>query len=306
MEIVLITLNLVASGINGTNGQGVVILSLAKRSNSIVASPKSAIPLLKYSDHKPTKTKIAYWFSDASAQSEQISGGKGASLALLMAAIKLNFGEANLNYTVPNGFVLSVSAFDLQMNAHPTIVKLIDTIRDIAYQRIEGDLEKACTAAVQAISECPLELEVQQIVGKFYRDLQSQTESPLRLAVRSSAVGEDSDDSSAAGQNETFLGLSSIDGVIKAVQNCWASIYSIRSVEYRRQHLQPINAQMAVVLQTMVDSDCAGVIFTCDPSTGDPKKVLITANYGLGEVSHFFKINYSYDSCINFISENSL
>lgn len=263
-------------------------MSHARKQHNIVASPKSTIPLLKYSDHKPTKLKIAYWFSDAAAQSEQISGGKGASLALLLAATKLDLGDADLHYLVPDGFVLSVSALELQLSAHPTIVKLIDNIRNIAYKRVEGDLEKACAATVNAIADCPLEPEVQQIVAKFYRDLQSQLQYSLRLAVRSSAVGEDSADSSAAGQNETFLGLSSIDGVLKAVQNCWASIYSYRSVEYRRQHLQPINAQMAVVVQTMVDPDCAGVLFTCDPTTGDPKKVLITANYGLGEVSSVF------------------
>lgn len=249
------------------------------------------MPTLKYSEHKPTKSKIAYWFSDAPAQSEQIAGGKGASLALLTAALNTQTtGGSLLQYTVPNGFVLSVSALDLQMSAHPSIAKLIDNIRDIAYQRIDdddaADLGHACAAAVAAIAECPLEPEVQQIVAKFYREMhqaKSSESAVLRLAVRSSAVGEDSADSSAAGQNETFLGLSSVEEVYQAVQNCWASIYSVRSVEYRRQHLQPINAQIAVVVQAMIAADCAGVLFTCDPMTGDPKKMVITANYGLGE-----------------------
>lgn len=277
----------ICTGINGSNGQGVLIHSHTDHKHNSATPPRSSIPILKYTDHQPTKTKIAYWFSDAPAQSEHISGGKGASLALLTVAANLQQDQTYLNYTVPNGFILSVSALDLQLSAHPTIVKQIDHIRDIAYRRVDGNLQIACDAVVDAISRCPLEPEIQQTVSKLYRVLQSESLSPLRLAVRSSAIGEDSDDTSAAGANETLLGLSSIEAVHQAVQMCWASMYSYRSVEYRRQHLQPINTKMAVVVQVMVASECAGVVFTCDPSTGDPKKVLITANYGLGEVSVF-------------------
>lgn len=56
---------------------------------------------------------------------------------------------------------------------------------------------------------------------------------PERFAVRSSAVGEDSEDTSAAGQNATFLGLRSTEQIIKAVAKCWGSLYAYQSVEYR-------------------------------------------------------------------------
>ena len=102
--------------------------------------------------------------------------------------------------------------------------------------------------------------------------------------MRSSAVGEDSDELSAAGQNETLLGCRGVDGVLDGVRRCWASQFALQSVQYRRQHAQPINAPMAVVVQRMVDARCAGVLFTCDPASGDPRRMLITANYGLGEV----------------------
>lgn len=52
-------------------------------------------------------------------------------------------------------------------------------------------------------------------------------------AVRSSAVGEDSEDTSAAGQNSTFLGIKSADEIVKYVAHCWASLYTRQSVEYR-------------------------------------------------------------------------
>ncbi len=51
-----------------------------------------------------------------------------------------------------------------------------------------------------------------------------------------------------------------------------------------RRHGQPVVATMGVVVQAMVEAEAAGVAFSRDPDTGDPSRVLITANYGLGEV----------------------
>lgn len=55
--------------------------------------------------------------------------------------------------------------------------------------------------------------------------------------------------------------------------------------DFYRQYGQIINSPMAVVIQEMVNCDVAGVLFTCDPLTGNPTYMSITANYGLGEVS---------------------
>ncbi|KAG0414857.1 hypothetical protein HPB47_007975, partial [Ixodes persulcatus] len=104
------------------------------------------------------------------------------------------------------------------------------------------------------------------------------------LAVRSSAVGEDSEDMSAAGQMETFLAIRGADEVLKAVQKCWASQFSHIACGYKRRYGQPLNSPMAVVVQEMVPSQVAGVMFTCDTRTGNPRKIIITANYGIGDV----------------------
>lgn len=56
----------------------------------------------------------------------------------------------------------------------------------------------------------------------------------VSVAVRSSAVGEDSEECSAAGQNSTFLGITGEENLLQAVQDCWASAYSFQSVQYRR------------------------------------------------------------------------
>ncbi|XP_037088269.1 putative phosphoenolpyruvate synthase [Pollicipes pollicipes] len=107
--------------------------------------------------------------------------------------------------------------------------------------------------------------------------------SELRFAVRSSALGEDSEELSAAGQNDTVLGCRGREQIAAALTRCWASLFAHHSVEYRRQHGQHIHPGMAVVVQRMVTSEVSGVMFTRDPVTGDPSRVTVTANYGLGE-----------------------
>ena len=105
----------------------------------------------------------------------------------------------------------------------------------------------------------------------------------LRLAIRSSALGEDGVEESSAGQNESLLGVRGEEGGRAGILACWASLYGPRSVEYRRQAGRQVRAGMAVVLQEMVSPTKAGVIFTADPVTGEPGRLTITANWGLGE-----------------------
>ena len=57
----------------------------------------------------------------------------------------------------------------------------------------------------------------------------------------------------------------------------------MKDIFFRRQNGQLINVSMAVVIQEMVDANSAGVIFSRSPINGDPSKITITANFGLGE-----------------------
>ena len=124
-----------------------------------------------------------------------------------------------------------------------------------------------------------LEVEISQELSALFADFETR-----RFAVRSSAIGEDSDELSSAGQNETILGCKGLPSIVKAIQRCWGSLFAALSVEYRRQNGQQIFVPMGVVIQEMVAADSAGVIFSRDPLSGDPSKIIITANYGLGEV----------------------
>ncbi len=103
------------------------------------------------------------------------------------------------------------------------------------------------------------------------------------VAVRSSAVGEDSAEATFAGQQETVLWVRGADAVCDAVRDCWASLYSPTAVAYRaRLGARTRDPTMGVTVQAMVDASVAGVLFTCNPLSGDPSIVAINASWGLG------------------------
>jgi pyruvate,water dikinase len=105
-----------------------------------------------------------------------------------------------------------------------------------------------------------------------------------RVAVRSSAVDEDGTAASFAGQYETYLNVSGIHDVVKAVGRCRASLRSIRVAEYRRMNgLSTDNVRLAVLVQQLVPADVSAVMFSANPVTHDRGEIVINASWGLGE-----------------------
>ncbi len=104
-----------------------------------------------------------------------------------------------------------------------------------------------------------------------------------RVAVRSSATGEDGDDASFAGQHETILNVSGIDAVVEAVLECWRSVGNERVTAYRKEKGIDTPVQVAVLVQQMVDADMSAIAFGVDPVSGDDTVVVIDAAPGLGD-----------------------
>ncbi|MFK0006527.1 PEP/pyruvate-binding domain-containing protein [Paenarthrobacter sp. NPDC090520] len=104
------------------------------------------------------------------------------------------------------------------------------------------------------------------------------------VAVRSSATAEDLAFASFAGQQDTFLNVVGVDSVLDAVSKCWASLWTDRAVSYRSTHgIDHSTVSLAVVVQEMVQSVTAGVMFTANPVTGRRREAVIDASPGLGE-----------------------
>lgn len=106
----------------------------------------------------------------------------------------------------------------------------------------------------------------------------------LQVAVRSSAIDEDRQAASFAGQYETYLNISGAEAVCTAVTRCWESRRSEQVLEYRRQNDLPVDdVQIAVLVQQMVPADIAGVAFSANPVNKNLDEVVINTSWGLGE-----------------------
>lgn len=127
-----------------------------------------------------------------------------------------------------------------------------------------------------ALSSAAAEADLEQ-VGAAYRELGEPA-----VAVRSSAVGEDSAETTFAGLQDTYLWVSGAERVCAAVRDCWASLDNPEAVSYRERMGIQGKPAMGVTVQLMVDAEVSGVMFTCNPVSGDPSTVAVNASWGLG------------------------
>jgi len=108
--------------------------------------------------------------------------------------------------------------------------------------------------------------------------------SSIAVAVRSSATAEDLPELSFAGQQDTFLNVVGEEALLRAVVGCWSSLWTARAIGYRARNGIPHDrVALAVVVQSMVQSEVSGVLFTANPLTGRRTEVVIEAAPGLGD-----------------------
>lgn len=205
------------------------------------------------------------WFADIGLADRPTVGGKGGSLGELTRA----------GIAVPPGFVVTTGAFErfvAGLDLRGEVEALDPDALDIVQQR---------TAAIRARVEAEsLPAEIEAAIRTALAELAPGGEP---VAVRSSATTEDAEDASFAGLQDTYLWVIGADAVIDRVRACWASLYSVESVCYRRrQGLPEAGVAMGVVVQRMVDARCAGVMFTRSPTTGDRSVITIEGAWGLG------------------------
>jgi pyruvate,water dikinase len=126
---------------------------------------------------------------------------------------------------------------------------------------------------------------LEDVIADQYRLLSRMARCPaLPVAVRSSATAEDLPGASFAGQQDTFLWTRGVDDLLDRVRRCWSSLFTARAISYRiRMGFDHSQVLISVAIQKMVRSFTAGVMFTLNPTTGDPTTVVIDSNWGYGE-----------------------
>ncbi len=204
-------------------------------------------------------------------------GGKSANLGEVVGRVGLK---------VPRGFAVTTRAFELFMDQGD----LRDWIRK---HKTETDMTSP--ASVQAFSETvqhlilrtPVPREIQEALDAAFRSMEIEAshrvgpDRPLRVAMRSSAIGEDSD-LSFAGQYVSVLNVER-ERLAETYRLIVASLYTPRAVSYRYQKgIRDEDTAMGVTVLEMIESVAAGVAYSMDPLRPKPDELLISGIWGLG------------------------
>ena len=207
------------------------------------------------------------WLDEIGADDLESVGGKAASLGEMTAA----------GLPVPPGFVVTAGtyrSFIEETGIEDELFSVVDVDAEDS-----AALKEAEARAKELILETEMPEDLHEEILTSYGDLD---DGEAFVAVRSSATAEDLPDASFAGQQETFLNITS-EALVDRVKQCWASLFTQRAIYYRQEQGFPHEeVDIAVVVQKMVDAEKSGVMFTSHPSTGEPK-VIIEAAWGLGE-----------------------
>ena len=204
-------------------------------------------------------------------------GGKATNLAEM----------AKLGMDVPPGFVVTDLAFQLFLDENELREPIGKALENLDAKQLER-----INAASQAINSRVLAAKIPEQVLAAIRAFVSETFPNDALAVRSSAIGEDSRLAAFAGQLDSFLNVQSEKHLIEAVLGCWASYWSPRVLFY--QLSKGINlGGMGVVIQKLVSSRISGILFTANPDLAGGKRdsLVVEYCYGFGDELAAGKLN---------------
>ncbi len=219
------------------------------------------------------------WFSEIGIEDVPEVGGKNASL-----------GEMYRNLTsegvlVPNGFAVTASAYKYVLDSNNAWEKLHKELDNLNVNDVNA-LQKAGKECREIVYNCKLPQDLKEEILNAYKKLKEEYGEGLSLAVRSSATAEDSPEASFAGQNDTYLNISTEDELLDAYKRCLASNFTDRSIHYKYDNgFDYLKVYLSVVVMKMVRSDigASGVMFSLDTETGFKDVVFINAALGLGE-----------------------
>ncbi len=246
------------------------------------------------------------WFADVGNQDTALVGGKGASLGEMYRRLT----ESGVR--VPNGFATTTFAYrefietpsppgcwdEVEHEDHlerlrleaVNCANLADALRRVFEDAPTGDqleIHARTALARSLVLHTPMPEGLLSDLAVAYAELSRGFNGELDVAVRSSAIAEDSDAASFAGQYESFLNVRGFDEVAEAWTRCAASAFTERAVCYQLERgMNPLAAALGIVVMKMVRSDIAssGVIFTLDPDSGNRNVIHVSSTFGLGEM----------------------
>jgi pyruvate,water dikinase len=226
-----------------------------------------------------TKEKQLVWFEEVGKDDVAEVGGKNANLGEMIRELK------SKGIPVPDGFATTSNAYHAFLKANGMTDKIEEQIK--ALRSGKKPLHEVGKTVRQMFADAEFPPDLAESIRNSYRELGKRygTEN-ISVAVRSSGTAEDLPEASFAGQQESFLNVTGEHALLDACKQCYASLFTDRSINYREdQGFAHMKIALSVGVQKMVRSDeaSAGVIFSLDPDTGFRDVVVVTGSWGLGE-----------------------
>ena len=221
-------------------------------------------------------TAYLLWFEQLERKDVDIVGGKSSSLGEM---------TSRTDVPVPYGFATTAYAYRHFIEKTGLKDKLRALLAELTDVENSELLSSVCKRIREAIMEQEMPQDLQEAIAGAYAELAKKMDQPdPYVAVRSSATAEDLPDASFAGQQDTYLNIRGAENVIRKVKECYASCFTDRAVYYReKQGYDHLSLALSAVVQMMVFSKVAGVMFTVNVANGDDKNIMIEGAYGLGE-----------------------
>ena len=214
--------------------------------------------------------KWVYWLQELNKEHHNLVGKKCA-----------NLGEmTKVGLPVPHGFALSLDAYNLFMEITGAKEEMLDLVksRERTVETIGGinELSRALRHLVESKLMPP---EMEDEIASHYRELSVRCGVP-DVAVSTRSAGA----VSRPGQYETHLNVKGTAHIMENVKKVWSSTFNPTSLTFRKQIGLPLESDpIGVAVLKMVNARAAGIIFTAEPNSGDTSRVIIEANWGLGE-----------------------
>jgi len=220
------------------------------------------------------KSLYVLLFEECDESSLPLVGGKNMSLGRMITA----------DIPVPPGFAITTGAYEEFLTKGGIKKEIQGILAEVDTEDV-STVEESGKAVRKLVRSAAVPQDVEQAIKGAYEDLCERCNlAGMPVAVRSSATAEDLPGASFAGQQETYLWVMGPNEVVEATRNCWASLFTDRAITYRLKMGFPHEQVLiSVGVQKMVNARAAGVMFTLNPLTGDRSRILIDANWGLGE-----------------------
>lgn len=215
--------------------------------------------------------KLIFWFEEIGKEHNDMVGKKCANLGVM----------TQMGMPVPPGFAISIDAYKRFIEQTGVAGEIAGYVSGLGKLKGEGvaRFEEISRNIRAMIENQPMPESLKAEIASYYEQLCNRVGIPgVPVSVRSAGTA------SRPGMFETYLNVKSKDEVLEKVKEVWASAFTPRAIAFRVGKGIPVDGDMlGVAVPKMVNARAAGIGFTVDPVSGDSSKIVIEANWGLGE-----------------------